>query len=60
MVGIAVPRHLFNVSPSAAGWPYGLNGKLAKAHCFDSVSNFENGEDGLYSAYVHVDQRGSV
>ncbi|KAE8164611.1 hypothetical protein BDV40DRAFT_286917 [Aspergillus tamarii] len=39
------------------GWPYGLNGKLAKAHCFDSVSNFENGEDGLYSAYVHVDQR---
>jgi hypothetical protein len=45
---------------SRSGWSYGLNGNLAKAPRFDSVTEFNNKEYGLYKVHTRIDARGFI
>ncbi|KAL3487083.1 Rieske [2Fe-2S] iron-sulfur domain-containing protein [Aspergillus germanicus] len=40
------------------GWSYGLNGDLAKAPRFDTVSDFEKKNYSLYKVHTHIDKLG--
>lgn len=42
------------------GWSYGLNGKLAKAPRFHTVSGFQKENHDLFPVHVHVDALGFV
>ncbi|EED13577.1 choline monooxygenase, putative [Talaromyces stipitatus ATCC 10500] len=41
------------------GWSYGLRGNLSKAPRFETVSEFEESQHGLFPIYVHTDKIGS-
>ncbi|PYI23959.1 ISP domain-containing protein [Aspergillus violaceofuscus CBS 115571] len=42
------------------GWSYGLKGNLSKAPRFETVPDFDKGQNGLLPIHVHVDQAGFV
>lgn len=44
----------------AAGWPYGLNGKIAKAPRIDTIEGFDKDDFSLFSIHTHVDRRGFI
>jgi len=42
------------------GWSYGLNGSLAKAPKYDTLSDFDKNQNGLFKIHVRVDSKGFI
>jgi phenylpropionate dioxygenase-like ring-hydroxylating dioxygenase large terminal subunit len=42
------------------GWSYGLNGKLAKAPDYDTLTGFDKSQNGLFPVHVRIDSKGFI